>query len=177
VVTVGVDIGVGGGVAVAWWEEGAGSLPTRVEAARMPVERAGAKGRRGSSAAGLVAWLMPRVLPAMVSGGNGGVMAAYERVHAMPGQGTVSMFSFGRSAGVVEGVLVAMGLSTWAVEPARWKRDMEMGRDKAVVRAKAAKLLPAWGHLWPGGKDDGIAEAVLLACWLRWHGTGRKVAV
>ncbi len=177
-VTVGVDIGITGGVAVVWWDEAGGMLPARVESSRMPVEQGRSKGSKATSPAGLMDWLLPRVLPAMVGTGRqpAGVMAAFERVHAMPGQGVTSMFSFGRSAGVVEGVLVAMGLAVWPVEPARWKRDMELSKDKLEARTKASKLLPRWADQWPLVKDDGVAEAVLLACWLRWHGTARRAA-
>lgn len=176
-VTVGIDIGIAGGIAVAWW--GDGLLPAKLEAAPMPIEQAGGKGRKATHAAGIYAFLAPRVLPALVewrstAKGTGGIVAVFERVHAMPGQGTASMFSFGRSAGMVEGVLVTMGLPIWPVEPARWKRDMEVTADKRAAQAKAAKLLPAFAHQWARAKDDGVAEAAMLALWARWHAMGKR---
>ena len=37
---------------------------------------------------------------------TGEIKALIEKVHAMPGQGVSSMFSFGRAAGIVEGCLL-----------------------------------------------------------------------
>ncbi len=173
--TVGIDIGVDGGIAVARWDAaGIGGMPATMEVVAMPVIAAAGKGKRATDAAGMVAWLMPRVLPAIVDGRDGGVLVVYERVHAMPGQGTVSMFSFGRSAGIVEGVVVAMGLPVWPVEPAKWKRDLGLTRDKRLVRERAGKLLPGFAGQWPLAKHEGLAEAALLACWGHWHGVGKR---
>jgi hypothetical protein len=165
--TIGIDVGLGGGLALAEWR-GDERMPARVTAAPMPVWAAGVRGKRVVDCAALAAWLTP----AAVQGGV--VMAAYEAVHAMPKQGTVSMFGFGRSLGVVEMALAALGLPHVGVAPERWKRDMAVPRDKAAARQMAAKLLPGFAHQWARAKDDGVAEAALLALWAAWHGMGGK---
>lgn len=50
--------------------------------------------------------------------------AFLERVGAMPGQGVTSMLSLGRSVGVIEGVVAAMGIPLTLVIPQRWQKDM-----------------------------------------------------
>ena len=162
--TIGIDIGLGGGIAVATWRDG-GTVPGMLKLHAMPVI-ANRVGKRQVD---------DRVLGDMlgelaIAGGVG--LVAYERVHAMPKQGSVSMFSFGRSLGVVEMALAILRLPAVAVEPARWKRDMQAPRDKAAVRLMAGKLLPDWANAWARVKDDGIAEAALLAVWARRHGMG-----
>jgi crossover junction endodeoxyribonuclease RuvC len=162
--TIGIDIGLQGGVAVAAWG-GGGVVLGGLVLHPMPVVAAqGGKKRVDDRALG-------DMLGELAIAG-GVALVAYERVHAMPRQGSVSMFSFGRSLGVVEMALALLRLPNVAVEPARWKRDMQAPKDKAAVRLMAARLLPEWAAQWQRVRDDGIAEAALLAVWARRHGMG-----
>ena len=84
-----------------------------------------------------------------------------EKSQAMPGQGSVSMFSYGTGYGIIRGICSGLRLSYTLVHPATWKRammkDMDKGKDAAIVRAK---------QLFPDAdikKKDGRAEALLLA--------------
>ena len=54
---------------------------------------------------------------------GGGVFALIEKVHAMPGQGVTSMFSFGYSAGMLEAFLVAAGIPYEFVRPQEWQKE------------------------------------------------------
>ena len=45
-----------------------------------------------------------------------------EKVSAMPGQGVTSMFSFGRSFGVIEGILAAFEIPATYVMPSVWTK-------------------------------------------------------
>jgi hypothetical protein len=47
-----------------------------------------------------------------------------ENVHAMPGQGVTSMFSFGRGMGQLEGICAALGLEVNYVSPQKWKNTL-----------------------------------------------------
>lgn len=94
-------------------------------------------------------------------------VACVEKVSARPGQGTVSMFSFGKSAGFIEGVLMALGIPYQLVPPATWKKAFSLiGKDKAASIETCRKLFPGV-DLKPSAncrKDsDGMAEAVLMA--------------
>lgn len=88
--------------------------------------------------------------------------AIVERVSAMPGQGVVSMFSFGHAAGVAEAVLATLGIPYELVTPQRWKRHFGLiGLEKDASRAKAIQLYPKASL--SRKKDVGIADAILLA--------------
>lgn len=88
--------------------------------------------------------------------------AVVERVASMPKQGVASTFAFGHSAGVLEGILAALGIPYELVTPQSWKRHFGLlGADKDASRAKAIQLYPDA----PLGrkKDVGRADAMLLA--------------
>ncbi len=93
------------------------------------------------------------------------VTAAFiERVGAMPGQGVSSCFTFGYAAGAIEGVLAAQGVSVTFVTPQAWKKAMQIsGDDKGKSRQRAAQLFPSHAGLFSRVKDDGRAEAALIA--------------
>ncbi len=89
-----------------------------------------------------------------------------EKVNAMPGQGVTSVFSFGFSAGSAQQAVASAGLPLTLIHPATWKAmyGLRGGREnKDASRAKASQLLPTFANLWSRKKDDGRAEAVLLA--------------
>ena len=96
-----------------------------------------------------------------------------EQVTAMPGQGVSSMFSFGRSLGVAEGVLAGNGLSLRYVSPAKWKKALGLSADKGVSRRRAIELWPDHRKAFERVKDDGRAEAALLAWWWWKREAGR----
>ncbi len=100
-------------------------------------------------------------------------VAVIEDVHAMPKQGVSSVFSFGRSLGVVEGVLAGGGWAIHYVSPARWKRQLGLTADKGVSRRRAIELWPARAELFKRVKDDGRAEAALIAYYWVHFGEGR----
>ena len=93
--------------------------------------------------------------------------AFYERVHSMPKQGVVSSFSFGVSFGVIRGALAALSIPRTQVEPTTWKRAMGLvaGAPKDASRHRAAELCPKSGHYLLRRKDDGRAEALLIALY------------
>jgi crossover junction endodeoxyribonuclease RuvC len=86
-----------------------------------------------------------------------------ERVHALPRQGVTSSFSFGLSYGLARGVLAALGIPIQLVTPQEWKRSFRMGPDKNEARLIAARLFPDNAANFTRAKDDGRAEAALLA--------------
>lgn len=90
-------------------------------------------------------------------------VAVLEQVSAMPGQGVSSMFAFGESYGIVKGVLAAFQIPTHLVTPGKWKRAMELSANKNGSRAKAIEMWPEQASMFKRVKDDGRAEACLLA--------------
>lgn len=96
--------------------------------------------------------------------------AVIEDVHSMPKQGVASSFGFGRSKGVVEGVIAGLSVSIVYVSPAKWKKALGLSADKGVCRRRAIELWPGDAQLFKRVKDDGRAEAALIAYWWLQHG-------
>ena len=86
-------------------------------------------------------------------------MTYLEKVGAMPGQGVTSMFNFGRSYGVVQGVLAALQLPVMLIRPATWKKLLSVSKGKDAARKRASELMPAHSHPWPLKTHDVRAEA------------------
>lgn len=89
-----------------------------------------------------------------------------EKVGAMPGQGVTSMFAFGRSVGVVEGVLAAFCFPVTVVSPKLWQSACQVRDGKDGSRARAMELFPAYADYFKLKKHDGRADACLMA----WYG-------
>lgn len=97
---------------------------------------------------------------------NGRVLTAtVEKVHSMPSMAASSVFSLGRSVGVLHGVLAAHEIPMELVDPSKWKKDMGLGKDKGLSRKMATDLIPSASAYFNRVKDDGRAEAALLAIW------------
>ena len=101
------------------------------------------------------------------------IYAVVEKVGAMPGQGVVSMFNFGKSAGFIEGVLAAFGIEILLVPPQKWKKAYDLGSDKQKSIEKCQEMHPELSLL-PTSRckkpSDGMAEAVLIAEYGRTNG-------
>lgn len=148
---IGVDIGARGALALM---SDAGEL---LDVADMPVLADGPKGRPAVNAP-LLAQIIRRWRPDR---------AWIEFVGARPGEGPTGAFAFGRSRGVVEGVLGACSVAATHIAPAAWKRAVGIppGRDgaKDAARSEAIRRWPAKADLFARAKDDGRAEAALIA--------------
>ncbi len=92
-------------------------------------------------------------------------MVIIEATGARPGQGVTSMYNFGFGCGIMEGICAAMFLPYFYVAPQTWKRQMGVGADKTACREMAQKLWPGAAHQFRRVKDDGRADAALLARW------------
>lgn len=90
-------------------------------------------------------------------------IAIVELVHAMPKQGVSSTFKFGSGFGAIRGVLAALEVPTHLVPPTAWKKHFRLGSDKEQARALALRMFPAVGERFARRKDDGRAEAALIA--------------
>ncbi len=123
------------------------------------------------------------------------VCVVIEDVHAMPGNGGVSMFDFGRGKGLWEGIVAAFSFRVNMVTPQMWKKisfpelivslDIKdkkpktpkekkelakLRRDakvaaKAKARDVAGKLFPLLLDRFKNVNSDGRAEALLIAIY------------
>jgi hypothetical protein len=120
----------------------------------------------------------PMSMAKLIKGYGSGAKICLEAVHAMPGNGAVSMFFFGRGFGIWEGVLGALGRTYELVPPQAWKKHypelMSVKGDKrprSKIKAEAKKkalilartLFPKVADKLKREKDDGRAEALLMA--------------
>ena len=97
--------------------------------------------------------------------GRQDVVVVLENVHSMPSQGVASSFSFGEGKGMWEGILGAFDIPFDLVSPQRWKKAImaDQGKEKSAARFKAAQLFPSLTSQLSRVKDDGRAEAILMA--------------
>ena len=91
-----------------------------------------------------------------------------EGARAMPNQGVVSMFNYGRATGAMEAVVniyteTMTGSYKW-VDPRVWKGHFNLGPDKADAIALATEEFGESDH-WRTKSASGIAEAALMALW------------
>jgi crossover junction endodeoxyribonuclease RuvC len=156
VITIGIDPGLSGAIAVL--------VDGQFEAVHdMPVVTKGT-GRKEVN---------PADLQRIIRGGTDAYNdtdVAIEKVSASPQMGVSSAFSFGDSFGCVRSVTACCNLGTVLVSPAVWKRHFKLGKDKELSRALAVRMFPtAQLNL---KKHADRAEALLIAVWL-WE-TGYK---
>jgi len=90
---------------------------------------------------------------------------AIEQVSAMPGQGVTSMFTFGGAYMACIAVAQRSRDPWMLVRPRAWKKDMGLTADKDESLALARHLFPT--APLTRKKDNGRAEALLIAEWLR----------
>ena len=88
-----------------------------------------------------------------------------EQVGAMPGQGVTSMFNFGLVTGFVQALAFSAGVPVSFVRPQEWKKGVGIptGSEKGASRIRASQLFPNDADKWSRVKDDGLAEAALIA--------------
>jgi crossover junction endodeoxyribonuclease RuvC len=144
---IGIDPGLSGGIAVIHSDG-------RVIAEPMPVVET-AKGKELDEQE-LISLLQVDLWPKVF----------IERVHAMPKQGVVSMFTFGVGWGLVRGICAGLGLSYELVRPQEWQKAMLEGHPKGSEYLVASRLFP--GTDWRASPrckkaHDGMVDAALIA--------------
>ena len=91
-----------------------------------------------------------------------------EEVASRPGQGVVSVFDFGVSSGAARQALASIWLySVTTVRPQVWKHTvgLPVGASKDASRDLVAQRFPQLAATVKRKKDDGRAEAVLIALY------------
>jgi crossover junction endodeoxyribonuclease RuvC len=148
-IKIGIDPGLSGAIVVL--ED---DLPT--EWYRMPTMKTGSANR--VNAAALAAIVRRSIFD------DEETRAYVELVSSMPGQGVASMFSFGHSAGVIQGVLGAYRLPVKMVTPQSWKKRAGLiGKDKEASRTLAIQMWPEWRDLDKKGAGQAFADAAFIA--------------
>lgn len=89
-----------------------------------------------------------------------------ENVASRPGQGVSSMFKFGRTLGFVHAIVLSVRPrpSIHFITPGQWKGKLGLlNSSKGASREKAVNLYPTTAAKLKRVKDDGRAEALLMA--------------
>lgn len=92
--------------------------------------------------------------------------AIIEDVASRPGQGVSSMFKFGRTLGFAHAIVLSVQPrpAVQFVTPAQWKGKLGLlNSSKGASREKAVNLYPSTRSDLTRVKDDGRAEALLMA--------------
>lgn len=98
-----------------------------------------------------------------------------EQVGGLPGQSAPAAFNFGRAAGAVEYTAKALVYRVEFVAPVTWKKALRVNEGKDGSRAMASRLWPDAADYFKRKKDDGRAEAALIAEWGRRNFGGTNV--
>lgn len=162
--TIGIDPGISGAIAVL-------ADGRYHDVLDMPTMGRGKGARQQVNAVALVGYL--RDLMVQFPGAH--IAATIEDVASRPTDSGVGAFAFGRSVGMVEGALAAVGIGLERVTPASWKgraglraaKGTPSGAIKEASRGRATELFPR--APLTRKKDHGRAEALLIArdAWIR----------
>lgn len=90
-------------------------------------------------------------------------LAVIEDVGPRPEEGVSSVFKFGYGAGVVAGIVAATLTRIHLTPPATWKLLMQLSHDKKLSCTRAKELFPNFAPSFARVKDNGRAEAALIA--------------
>jgi crossover junction endodeoxyribonuclease RuvC len=117
-------------------------------------------------------WVMPVIEKGLDAKAIKNILCAadivvMEKVSAMPKQGTVSMFNFGMGYGMIQGIVMTLGIPLRLVTPQAWKKEILAGttKDKAAAIEYCKRVYPYLNLIPPGHRKphDGICDSVLIA--------------
>jgi len=118
---------------------------------------------------------LARIFADIINNGGAPDECWIEEVHAMPKQGVSSSFKFGTAFGVVQGIAAARLLPIRFVSPHHWKAGLRLPKGKDAARGIASQQWPAMSSEFARVKDDGRAEAALIALYGYRQSIGKEV--
>jgi len=148
---IGIDPGVDG--AIAWFNDDTGHLTVH-DMPTLTITK-NRKQRREVSAQEVANILRPLVISKK--------KLILEMSGARPGDGAIQAHRTGVNWGVVYGVVVALNIPHANVSPQAWKKAMKATADKDLSRRRACEEFPDYTNQFSRKKDDGRAEAALMA--------------
>lgn len=86
-----------------------------------------------------------------------------EAVHGWKGQAAGASFAFGQAEGFAKALIMSVNRPIHKAPPSVWKAKLKISQDKADAIAEASRLIPSLIPHMRRKKDDGVAEAGLLA--------------
>jgi hypothetical protein len=156
-VWIGIDPGLSGGIAIL---HPADNFNPHVEAWCIPMLVSG----DDLDIKAIATWITDNRFGKLLAG------ACIEKVHAMPDQGTVSMFRFGYVTGMIRGLIRSMYIPLYEVTPQAWKKEILAGtaKDKQAAIDFCLNTFPNI-NLFTTPKSrkhhDGMADATCIALY------------
>lgn len=92
-------------------------------------------------------------------------LAAVERPFYPAHVGTRHVATMAFNYGVLMGALAWRSIPVVEVAPAKWKAALNLSSSKSASREQASRIFPDDAHQWKRVRDDGRAEAALIAWW------------
>ena len=92
-------------------------------------------------------------------------MAVIEQVASRPNQSSVATFRFGMGYGALIACVAANKTPMHLVTPQKWKKHFGLTSDKDTSRQLAMQRFPDYADKFVRKKDDGRAEAALIALY------------
>lgn len=101
--------------------------------------------------------------------GGADALLAIEQVGSHKGEGPQGAFTFGTGFGIWLGIAAALRMRIERITPQRWRKGMMEGlaREKGASILRAKELFPDQTEKLTRKKDDGRAEALLIAEFAR----------
>ena len=150
---IGIDPGISG--SICFFEDG-----KIIDVVEMPTMTEGKKNKRQVNGSQIYNEISKRAK----NFDKQNVRVIIEQVSAMPGQGVTSMFNFGQSYGILNGICSAMQLPMYFVRPAKWKKYFNLlNSEKDASRTKAIEIFPYFSSQLSKKKDSYKADAILIA--------------
>lgn len=83
--------------------------------------------------------------------------------------GVTNATKIAEAYGALRAVLAYQGIPTFETRPGEWKKALNLNSSKSASREKASQFFPDCADQWRRAKDDGRAEASLIAWFgLKW---------
>lgn len=96
-------------------------------------------------------------------------VCALEQLHAGPQMARRTVGVMFEDYGALKSALAWRDIPTRTVRPGEWKKSLGIPADKTAARRRASEFYPADAGQWARVKDDGRAEAALIAWYgVRW---------
>lgn len=165
VIAVGIDCGLGGAIAAI---NGDAEVLLLEDVPVLQTQTAKGKNKRRRYDAGAFGLLLGRVRDEGLTGDR--IVVAIEELTPRPGPtGASGNFRNGYGFGLWEGTVAALGYPYELVTPQRWRSEIGLpkGSDKNESRRRALQLFPSERDRLRRVSDDGRAEALLIAEYVR----------
>ncbi len=118
-------------------------------------------------------WPMPdttRALHDLIAGLPIIKVCALEKPFYPASIGTANAGRIGEAYGIIKGALAWRDIPFREVPPKEWKASLNVSTDKNLARQRASEFFPENSDQWRLVKEDGRAEAALIAWFaMKWR--------